>query len=35
MSTNHSKQTIGQIIAMARDVAQVAYGRDLTASLGD
>lgn len=35
MSTNHSKQTIGQIIAMACDVAQVAYGRDLVASLVD
>ena len=35
MSTNHSKQTIGQIIAMACDVAQVAHGRDLVASLGD
>lgn len=34
MSTNHSKQTIGQIIAMACDVAQVAYGRDLVAQLG-
>jgi len=35
MSTNHSKQTIGQIIAMACDVAQVAYGSDLVANLGD
>lgn len=35
MSTNHSKQTIGKIIAMACDVAQVAHGRDLVASLGD
>lgn len=35
MSTNHSKQTIGQIISMACDVAQVAHGRDLVASLGD
>ena len=35
MSTNHSKQTIGQIIAMACDVANVAYGRDLVDSLGD
>ncbi|MGC9129100.1 MAG: type I restriction endonuclease [Acidithiobacillus sp.] len=35
MSTNHSKQTIGQIIAMACDVAQVAYGKDLVANLGD
>lgn len=35
MSTNHSKQTIGQIIAMACDVAQMAYGRDLIAHLGD
>jgi hypothetical protein len=33
MSTNHSKQTIGQIIAMACDVAHVAYGRDLVDSL--
>jgi hypothetical protein len=29
MSTNHSKQTIGQIISMACDVAQVSYGKDL------
>lgn len=35
MSTNHSKQTIGQIIAMACDVANVAHGRDLVDSLGD
>lgn len=35
MSTNHSKQTIGQIIAMACDVAHVAHGRDLVDSLGD
>lgn len=35
MSTNHSKQTIGQIIIMACDVAQVAYGRELMPSLGD
>ncbi|MES2406590.1 MAG: hypothetical protein V4528_04615 [Pseudomonadota bacterium] len=35
MSTNHSKQTIGTIIAMACDVAQVAFGRDLVAHLGD
>ncbi len=35
MSTNHSKQTIGQIIAMACDVAQVAYGRDLITYFGD
>lgn len=34
MSTNHSKQTIGQIIAMACDVAQIGYGRDLVAHLG-
>lgn len=34
MSTNHSKQTIGQIIAMACDVAQVAFGEDLVANLG-
>lgn len=34
MSTNHSKQTLGQIIAMACDVAQVAYGRDLVPQLG-
>lgn len=34
MSTNHSKQTIGQIIAMACDVAEVAFGKDLVASLG-
>lgn len=33
MSTNHSKQTIYQIIAMACDVAQVAYGKDLIAHL--
>lgn len=35
MSTNHSKQTIGKIIAMACDVAQVAHERDLVVSLGD
>ncbi|MET3137113.1 hypothetical protein AAKU61_001466 [Undibacterium sp. GrIS 1.2] len=35
MSTNHSKQTIGKIIAMACDVAHLAYGRDLIDSLGD
>lgn len=35
MSTNHSKQTIGQIISMACDVADVARGRDLVDSLGD
>jgi hypothetical protein len=35
MSTNHSKQTIGQIIAMACDVAHVAHGRDLVPSIGD
>lgn len=34
MSTNHSKQTIGLIIAMACDVAQIAYGRDLVTNLG-
>lgn len=34
MSTNHSKQTIDQIISMACDVAHVAYGRDLIARLG-
>lgn len=33
MSTNHSKQTISQIISMACDVAQVDYGKDLTANL--
>ena len=35
MSTNHSKQTIGQIITMACDVADVTHGRDLIDSLGD
>jgi hypothetical protein len=35
LSTNHSKQTIGKIIAMACDVAQVAFGNDLVARLGD
>ncbi|MBX9613042.1 MAG: hypothetical protein K2X51_15585 [Burkholderiales bacterium] len=35
MSTNHSRQTIGQIIAMACDVAHVAHGRDLIDNLGD
>lgn len=34
MSTNHSKQTIGKIIAMACDVAEVAFGKDLVANLG-
>ncbi|HTD06999.1 hypothetical protein [Undibacterium sp.] len=33
ISTNHSKQTISQIIAMACDVAQVAYGKDLIINL--
>lgn len=33
MSTNHSKQTIGQIIAMACDVAQIAFCKDLVAQL--
>jgi hypothetical protein len=35
MSTNHSKQTIGQIISMACNVAQVAYGRELVVNLSD
>jgi len=35
MSTNHSKHTIGTIIAMACDVAQLAYGRDLVVHLGE
>jgi hypothetical protein len=35
MSTNHSKQTIGQIITMACDVAHVAQDHDLVVSLGD
>ncbi|BAN26122.1 type I restriction endonuclease [Caballeronia insecticola] len=35
MGTNHSKQTIAQIIAMACDVAQVTYSRDLVTSLGE
>ena len=35
MSTNHSKRTIGQIILMACDVAQLAYGKDLIFHLGD
>ena len=35
MGTNHSKQTIAQIIAMACDVAQVTFGRDLVTSLGE
>lgn len=34
MSTNHSKQTIGQIFAMACDVAGLEFGKDLTANLG-
>jgi hypothetical protein len=34
MSTNHSKQTIGKIIEMACDVAQIGFGRDLIAHLG-
>lgn len=33
ISTNHSKQTISQIIAIACDVAQVAYGKDLMINL--
>lgn len=35
MSTNHSKQTIGQIIAMACEVARVAHGSELVDHLGD
>lgn len=35
MSTNHSKHTINQIIVMACDVAQVAYGRDLVVHFGE
>ncbi|MFZ6745451.1 hypothetical protein ACO0LC_19675 [Undibacterium sp. JH2W] len=34
MSTNHSKQTIGQIIIMACDVAQITFGTDLIVNLG-
>ncbi len=33
LGTNHSKQSIGKIIAMACNVAQVGYGRDLVAHL--
>jgi hypothetical protein len=33
MSTNHSKQTISQIIAMACEVANVTFGKDLAAKL--
>lgn len=33
MSTNHSRQTISQIISMACDVAKVAYGTELTVNL--
>lgn len=35
MSTNHSKNTIAGIIAMACEVAQITYGRDLIAHLGE
>ncbi len=35
MSTNHSRQTIGQIISLACDVAHVIHGLDLTDNLGD
>ena len=35
MSTNHSKQTIGKIIDMACDVAQIVNGKNLVAHLGD
>ena len=35
MSTNHSRHTIDQIIDMACDVAQIAYGRELVANLGE
>lgn len=34
LGTNHSKQTIGQIIATACDVAGVAHGSNLVAHLG-
>lgn len=34
IGTNHSKQTISQIIGMACDVAQVSYGTDLKVNLG-
>jgi hypothetical protein len=33
LGTNHSKQTIDQIIAMSCDVAGIAYGKDLIAHL--
>lgn len=33
LSTNHSKQTIAQIISMACDVAQIGFGRDLVVHL--
>lgn len=35
LSTNHSKHTIGQIVAMACDVAQVLHGKDMTIHLGE
>ena len=35
MGTNYGKRSIGQIITMACEVAQVACGRDLIHSLGD
>ena len=35
MSTNHSKNTISQIISMACEVAQVTYGLELIVNLGD
>ena len=35
MSTNHSRQTIAQIIEMACNVAHMAHGSDLTVSFGD
>jgi hypothetical protein len=35
LSTNHSKHTIGQIVAMACDVAQVVHGKDMVIHLGE
>lgn len=35
MGTNHSRQSIGQIISMACEVAQLSFGRDLVVQLGE
>jgi len=34
LGTNHSRQTIGRIIEMARNAARAECGKDLVANLG-